>query len=34
VAEHGATVVAVDLEEPSETLDLMADAGHEANGLR
>lgn len=34
LAERGATVVAVDLEEPRETLDLLEGVGRPGNGLR
>jgi NAD(P)-dependent dehydrogenase (short-subunit alcohol dehydrogenase family) len=33
LAARGATVVAVDLDEPSETLTLLAEAGHKATGI-
>lgn len=31
LAERGAEIVAVDLEEPIDTLDMLARAGHKAN---
>jgi 3-oxoacyl-[acyl-carrier protein] reductase len=34
LAERGAHVVAVDLDEPAETVALLKEAGHEATGLR
>jgi 3-oxoacyl-[acyl-carrier protein] reductase len=34
LAVRGATVVAVDLNDPTETLTLLKEAGHESIGLR
>jgi NAD(P)-dependent dehydrogenase (short-subunit alcohol dehydrogenase family) len=34
LAERGATIVAVDLDEPTETLEMLEQAGHKATGIR
>jgi NAD(P)-dependent dehydrogenase (short-subunit alcohol dehydrogenase family) len=34
LAQRGATIVAVDLDEPSETIGMLEKAGHQATGIR